>query len=151
MAEQLLGYSPEEVVGIKPFDFACDPHELQSSAQALGKQLGISSASPVELLQQAALQSDGAYRGQWVFIHREGHRIPVMLSCSAVRQKGGQILGYLVVARDMSLELQNQIMAERLAMIAGHIPGVLFQLKVSGQDDIEFLYISEGAERLVAA
>ena len=68
-----------------------------------------------------------------------------------MRQKGGQILGYLVVARDMSLELQNQIMAERLAMIAGHIPGVLFQLKLSGEDKFEFLYVSDGAERLVAA
>ena len=59
MAEQLLGYSPEEVVGLKSFDFACDAHELQSSAQALGKQLGISSESPVELLMQATCNPMG--------------------------------------------------------------------------------------------
>jgi PAS domain S-box-containing protein len=96
-AEQLLGYSGEEVVGrITPVPFH-ERRELVARAEELGTTAGYRAVTgPVE---RGAAEQDTR---DWTYVRRDGSRLTVSLSVTAVRNDDGRPLSYLSVVRDVT-------------------------------------------------
>lgn len=95
-AEQLLGYRGEEVVGrITPMPFHEIP-ELAARAKELGTAAGYGAVT--HLVEQGAEQDTR----DWTYVRRDGSRLTVSLSVTAVRDDDGRPLSYLSVVRDVT-------------------------------------------------
>ena len=82
-AEQLLGYRSEEVLGKHSPILFHDVKELTRHAELLSSGIGI----PIQgdfnaIVAQARLVHPS--EGEWTYVHRNGERIPVRLSVTAL-------------------------------------------------------------------
>ncbi len=106
-AQELLGYSPDEVIGTQTPEIFHPEGEIQERSQELSLEYrtlitGFSVLS--------AYASRGRYdEREWTYVRKDGKHVPVLLSITSLRNTSGTIIGYLAVAR--SLEVQKQ--AER--------------------------------------
>ena len=110
-AERMLGYTADEVIGrCNPTIFA-DPEEAAARSRELTAQFG----RPIEGL---GLIVDPVVIGQnrrWTWVRKDGSRLPVSMTVSAMRGADGEVIGYLGVAHDISKQvafesaLQNEI------------------------------------------
>jgi PAS domain S-box-containing protein len=95
-AEQLLGYTGEEVVGrITPIPF----HEGRELLQR-ADELGIPSGYGV-LIAELSLGADQDTR-DWTFVRKDGSRLTVSVSVTAAHDEEGQTSSYLSVVRDVT-------------------------------------------------
>ncbi|WP_293121893.1 PAS domain S-box protein [Microcoleus sp. bin38.metabat.b11b12b14.051] len=100
-AQQLLGYSPEEVVGKVTPQIIHDPVEVGKRAQILSQQLEVKIDPGFEVF--VALPCRGiADENEWTYIRKDGSRFPVMLSVTALFDNSGNINGFLGIAQDIS-------------------------------------------------
>ncbi len=95
-AEQLLGYSGAEVVGrITPMPFH-ESRELVARAQELGIAPGY------EVVTHAVGLGIEQDTRDWTYVRRDGSRLTVSLSVTAVRDDDGRPQSYLSVVRDVT-------------------------------------------------
>jgi PAS domain S-box-containing protein len=95
-AEQLLGYSGEEVVGRMTPLPVHEGRELQARAQELGI------ASGYEVVTHAVGQGTEQDTRDWTYVRRDGSRLTVSVSVTAVRDDDGRPQSYLSVVRDVT-------------------------------------------------
>ena len=95
-ATNLLGYQPEEVVGSLNWVDLHDPAEVARRAAELGLAPGPSVL--VHLLEGA----DRTETRDWTWVTRDGRRIVVDLTTSAIVDQAGTATGYLGVAEDVT-------------------------------------------------
>jgi PAS domain S-box-containing protein len=100
-AERLLGYAAEEIVGRQSPALWHDRDELARYARQLSKELGIS-VTPGFAVFTARPQRNLPEEREWTFIHKDGRRIPVNLSVTALRDASGEISGFVGLAYDLS-------------------------------------------------
>ncbi len=101
-AEKMLGYQAQELIGKKTPEVFHDEQEVINNAAALSKELGV----PVEAGFDAFVakaRTGIADEGEWTYVRKDGSRLPVLLSVSALRNKHGEVTGYLAIASDRSL------------------------------------------------
>jgi PAS domain S-box-containing protein len=108
-AERLLGYQAEEVVGRHSAGLFHDPAEVAERAKSLSRELG----EPVEPGMEVFLAR--ARRGlpderEWTYLRKDGGRVPVQLSISALRNSRGAIVSFLGIAHDISA--RKRVIAE---------------------------------------
>jgi PAS domain S-box-containing protein len=99
-AEQLLGYSEAEMVGVATPIVFHDAAEVADRAARLSERYGeriAGFATFVRPLKDHSVQTEA-----WSYIHKDGHRISVMLTLSTLKNESGEPVGYLGVARDRS-------------------------------------------------
>jgi two-component sensor histidine kinase len=121
-AEQLLGYTAEEIVGRSTPALLHDPAEVAARRQVLEGELGVPILLPFDVFVVKS-RTLGADANEWTYIAKDGRRIPVLLTVTTVRDPENRIIGYLGVAVDLSqrkraeLELVelNRLLAERSA------------------------------------
>jgi len=95
-AEQLLGYSGEDVVGLTtPMPFH-ESRELLSRAQELGITAGY------QVVTHAVEHGAEQDTRDWTYVRRDGSRLTVSVSVSAVRDDDGRPQSYLSVVRDVT-------------------------------------------------
>jgi PAS domain S-box-containing protein len=100
-AQQLLGYSPEEVVGKVTPEIIHDPVEVGKRAETLSQELGVKIEPGFEAF--VALPCRGiADENEWTYIRKDGSRFPVLLSVTALFDNNGTINGFLGIAQDIS-------------------------------------------------
>ena len=103
-AERLLDYVDDEMLGhATPFQIH-DPDELRQRAAALSNQCG-------HVIGPEAALTDPSILGQareWTYIKKGGAPVTVSLMISAMRADGGELLGYLSVARDVTRQKQYE-------------------------------------------
>lgn len=108
-AERLTGYAPQEVVG-RPCGDGLLCHVDQDG------QLLCQGPCPL-----ARTMLDGRPRQDDIYLHhRDGHRVPVTVRCSPLRNDCGEVIGAMEVFSDNSAlhSLQQRVTAaERLALI----------------------------------
>lgn len=99
-AEGILGYRAGEVVGQHRPSLFHDPDELAADAAALSAELGrpVAAGTKAFSLRIAA----GAYEREWTYIRKDGSRVPVRLSVSALRDASDNPAGFLGVVSDVS-------------------------------------------------
>ncbi|WP_374601165.1 PAS domain S-box protein [Niveibacterium sp.] len=122
-AEKMLGYRADEVVGQQTPALWHLPEEVVARAAQLTEQLG----EPVEAGFETfvALSRRGLPNEfEWTFVRRDGGHVPVLLAVTALRERGGQITGWLGVALDLTQRRQTEAAlreANALMAAAGRI------------------------------
>ena len=101
-AERMLGYSAAEVVGRMSPEAFHDIDELVAESEASG-QPGFKA-----LVHMAG--EDIVDVREWTYIAKDGRKIPTLRTMTALRDTGGQLLGYLAIYRDLTVTKE----AERL-------------------------------------
>jgi signal transduction histidine kinase len=98
-AEHMLGYTAAEVVNrTTPADFA-DPLELIARAQSLSSEMGtVINAGFEAMIYKASLGLEDSHEA--TYIRRDGSRLQVIASVTALRDEEEQIIGYLLIATD---------------------------------------------------
>ncbi len=118
-AEAMLGYPAEEVVGNLTSAILHDPDEVAAYAAALSIEL----ETPVEpgfetLVAKARLgQVD---EGEWIHIRKDGSRLPVLLSVTALRDPEGAITGFLGIAGDITERKKVERMKSEFVSTVSH-------------------------------
>ena len=117
-AERMLGYATAEVVGkMFPGDMA-DPQELIDRAKRLSDEFFTPIAPGFEaLVYKASRGIEDIY--ELTYVRKDGSRLPVELSVTALRDEPGQIIGYLLIGTDNTarkrLEVERTLVAQRLS------------------------------------
>lgn len=100
-AEQLLGYSADELVGkLTPAAFH-DPQEVVARAQAFSAELGIDLEPGFNVFVEKC-RRDLPNTHEWTYIRKDGSRLTVLLTITALRNPEGTITSFLGVASDIT-------------------------------------------------
>ncbi len=100
-AERLLGYTADEVVDKQTPALWHDPEELKQRAEQLSKRFG-ETVAPGFAVFTACPSRDLPEDNEWTFVCKDGKRIPVQLSVSALRGEDGQVTGFVGFAYDLT-------------------------------------------------
>lgn len=100
-AERLLGWRADELVGRGTPERFHDPEQVRQRAAELSASLGRPVAPGFEVF-VARLADASVDEREWVYVRKDGSKIPVQLSVTALRDSQGEVIGYLGVAIDMS-------------------------------------------------
>jgi PAS domain S-box-containing protein len=107
-AEKLLGYSAEEMIGkLTPAVFH-NAEEVAARAKIFGAELGIELEPGFEVF-VAKARRNLPNQHEWIYIRKDGTRIPVLLSVTAIRDHTGTITGFLGMALDITERKQAEI------------------------------------------
>jgi PAS domain S-box-containing protein len=111
-AEELLGYTADEVVAKASPELFHDPAELQVRRTSLELELGRGIEHPRDLFFRAV--DERPESREWTYVRKDGTHVPVLLTVSAIRDPAQEIIGYLSVAADLSMRKQYE--AELLSL-----------------------------------
>ena len=111
-AEAMLGYAAEELVGRGTPVRWHDPAEVSRRAEALTRELGRKVEPGFESFVTKA-RNGGADENEWTFIRKDGSRLPVLLSITALRDGGGSISGYVGVIADITARKEAEKILDR--------------------------------------
>lgn len=100
-AEAMLGYRAEEVVGIMSVSRLHDMDEVRDRAEVLSAELGRPIKPDLNVF-IARSRHGGADENEWTYIRKDGSRLPVLLTVSALRDIDGRNLGALGIALDLT-------------------------------------------------
>jgi PAS domain S-box-containing protein len=106
-AERLLGYTAVEVVGEETPQLWHDPEEVAQRARQLSEELGETIAPGFEVF-VARARRGLPDENEWTFIRKDGTRVPVLLSVSALRDERGQITGFVGLVNDLTERKQAE-------------------------------------------
>lgn len=105
-AEKMLGYRARDLIG-KPIPFEIhDPDELMQRSRELTDQIG-RAVEPVDVLTLVPAKQ-GAETRNWTYVRKDGQRLAVSLTVTRVLDSHGKIVGFLGIARDITLQLQAE-------------------------------------------
>lgn len=106
-AERMLGYRASEVVGsVSPVLFL-DEGEVGRRAGELSQELGRSVGPGLEVL-VAKPRTGVAEEREWTFVRKDGSRLPVILSVTALRGGDGSITGIVGIASDITQRKRDE-------------------------------------------
>ena len=120
-AERMLGYTAADVMNkITPADIS-DPQEVIARAKALSLELETTITPGFEALVFKA------YRGiediyELTYIRKDGSRFPAVVSVTALRDAGNEVIGYLLIGTDNTARKQ----AEEALLKAGALQSAIF-------------------------
>lgn len=105
-AQQMLGYTWDEVVGREtPLIFHL-PEEIEARAAALSVAHGTATSPDFSVFIVGLGAAASHLDADWTFVRKDGSRLPVSLTVSQLKGDGGEIEGYLGIAADISQRRQ---------------------------------------------
>ncbi|NUN65258.1 response regulator [Pseudanabaena biceps] len=105
-AETMLGYAASEVIGQSPAIFH-DMSEIMASSIQLSAELKQTIEASFEVF-IAKAKLGQVFEREWTYICKNGDRIPVLLSITAIRNDQKEITGFLGVAKDITSQKQAE-------------------------------------------
>ena len=140
-AENLLGYSADEVIGKATLVMLHDGIELIERASALSEELGVEVDPNFEALSFKAQLLRSADKDEWTYIHKNGTRVPVQLSITGLWDENDKLIGYAGIATDMSeqrkIQLQGRKSEAHLNALVSSLDDIVFEI----DDDGRFLNV----------
>jgi len=127
-AERMLGYEASAVIGrLNPGIFH-DPVEVADRAASFSRELGevVEPGFNVFVIKSVrGLPNEH----EWTYLRKDGGRVPVLLSVTALKEPSGEIIGYLGMAADLSerraTELALEVNNRFLDTLTSSIPGMV--------------------------
>ncbi len=119
-AELMTGVGAKDVICKQTPMMFHDPVEVATHAAELSGALGRTISPDFDVFIALAAQSR-SFTQEWACVRPGGSRVPVLLSCSALRFPDGTIVGYLILAREITerkkaeIALRNSDQRMRLA------------------------------------
>ena len=110
-AERLLGYTADEIVGKQTPERWHDKDEIERYARQLSDETSETIPPGFEVF-AARPRRNLPEQHEWTFICKDGRRIPVNLSVTALHDEGGRITGFVGLIYDLTERKQAE--AERL-------------------------------------
>ncbi len=95
--EQLLGYRSEELIGKQSLLLFHDADEVTERAGNLSSMIKTRFETLITLLSQ-----DKNELREWVYLHKDGTRIPMQLSISKMHDEAGKPIGFLCLSIDVT-------------------------------------------------
>lgn len=111
-AEQMLGYTKEEMLFQQNPGIFHDPGEVILRAGELSEELGREVSPGFEVFVARASLGDSEQR-EWTYIRKDGSTLPVLLTVTAIHDQHGVVSGYLGIATDISERKRSQQKIER--------------------------------------
>ena len=116
-AEILLGYSSDEMVGLQPLTRLHLPDQLDERSRLLSD-LHARPIRGFEVLIEHAQQGK-IDEQEWIYVRKNGTRLTVLLTVTALRNSAGVLIGFLAMAKDITERKQAEtalaLAAEELA------------------------------------
>ena len=106
-AQRMLGYRPEELIGKKTPCIFHDADEVTRRAAELSGELGRAMLPDFEAFVAKSRLGEAEER-EWTYIRKNGSRFPVLLSVTTLRDRTGEISGFMGIAADLSESKQAQ-------------------------------------------
>ena len=106
-AERMLGWSSDEVVGRQSFELWHDPAEVADRAAELSRELARVIAPGFEVF-VAKARVHVNERQRWTFVRKDGSRVLVLLSVSAIRDALGTITGFVGTADELTATVESE-------------------------------------------
>ena len=103
-AERLLGYTAEQAIGHLHPEVFFDPAEFEARSSAISAQLNRQVLGLQSVLDESVLGK----RGEWTYIHQDGHRFAAALVVTALTDANGEHTGYLCVSHDITQEKEHE-------------------------------------------
>lgn len=113
-AEKLLGYDKFELINKETPAILHDIDEVIIRNEALSTELGCNIEIGFETF-VAKARTGKIDENNWTYIHKDGSRIPVRLSVTALYDSHGHIYGFLGIAHDITEQLKAEEQLEQLA------------------------------------
>ena len=101
-AQRMLGYTEEEVIGKHTPAIFHDPREVAKYSEELHEKLGSRFSPGFEVFVAWTKLRHQPDERDWTYIARNGAKIPVRLSVTALLDGEGNVFGYMGIAHDMS-------------------------------------------------
>ncbi len=117
-AEKMLGYSADEMVGKQTPGTFHDPEEIAAVAEELTHTLGRKIEPGFDVFVTNARSGIPETR-EWTYVRKDGSRLPVLLSVSALLDGHGGVSGFLGMAQDLTeKKLAEEILKESEARLS---------------------------------
>lgn len=114
-AENLLGYSADEMVGKQSPAIIHNPREIEQRGKQLSEELGREVSGFDVFVEKAKTEMFDSR--EWTYLRKDGSTFPVQLVVTAMRDTAGVISGFLGVATDISkIKKVEEEMARVLAV-----------------------------------
>ena len=128
-AENLLGYSAEEVIGrMTPLAFH-EPDAFQAHMETLSARLG-RGLQGMDLFFHYALHEHGDQQ-EWTYVRKDGSKFSVTLAINPLRDADGDLNGFLCIAADITEKKRSeQALKEserNYRLLINNIPNIVFK------------------------
>jgi PAS domain S-box-containing protein len=100
-AERLLGYVAADVIGKQTPALWHDPEEVMRHARLLSEEFGETVTPGFDVFAMRARRGIPEEQ-EWIFVRKDGSRVPVFLSITALRSEDDGITGFLGLASDLT-------------------------------------------------
>lgn len=100
-ASRMLGYLADELIGQHTPALFHDTEEVTRRAKSLSDELGEFIEPGFDVFVAKAKRGI-AEELEWTYIHKDGSRIPILLSVTPLRDESGQINGFLGISFDIT-------------------------------------------------
>lgn len=100
-AEKNLGYKAQEIIYKQTPLLIHNPTEIQVYAKKLAQEYQQTFTSDLEVLSFKAKQQI-LEENEWMYIRKDGSSFPVLLTITSLKNKMGEIIGYLYIAYDIT-------------------------------------------------
>ena len=99
-AEQMLGYSADEMIGLQTPAIIHRPEEVQSRSDELSQEFGYSITGFEAVVHKA--RHGGHGEQDWTYVRKDGNCLTVRLVVTAIRDEQNTITGFIGIATDMT-------------------------------------------------
>ena len=142
-AERLLGYGAAEVVGIATPALFHLEEETRLRAEALAVELGTSVPAGFDTFVIKTRLTRLPDENEWRYRRKDGSLVPILLSVTAMVAPGGEIIGYLGIASDLSERKKaEQRIRDTLDMLETRVHERTLELETAVRHRDEFLSIA---------
>ncbi len=148
-AERLLGYTAAEVVGKETPMLWHDPEEVEKRARQLSEESGVTIPPGFEIF-VARARGGLADENEWTFIRKDGTRVPVLLSVTALIDENGLLTGFVGLVNDLTerkrAERERREYEERFSAVYQATPDLVTITRLGGGTILE---VNEAFSRLL--
>ncbi|MFM6157726.1 MAG: PAS domain S-box protein, partial [Sphaerospermopsis kisseleviana] len=141
-AQEMLGYTPAEVIGRYTTELIHDQEEITQHAITLSAELGTSIAPGFDVFIAKARQGIIS-ESEWTYIRKDGSKFPVLLSVSALWDQQNNITGFIGLAKDITLQKQaeqeKQLLEQRLQFLLAYSPAVIYSCAATPNYGVTFI------------